>query len=151
MDLQKVFQRFAQLLGKEPEEIPKLLALCSEACEEIISYVGLQSDNEENAGRLCSAAASLAFYKYTLCNAARPVSQAQTEQTSSSGQINYSDYQPYALYSSSSQSSSVSSEMERKKFSVSYAEKLWENAKSGIADICRDSNFNFKSVNKFSF
>lgn len=133
MDVQIVFEKLAEILCKDPQEIPELVTLCQEATDEIKNSICPGEDTKKNQNRLCAAAASLAFYRYSLSrvltseeSADNLASVAETYQAATSVKIS-----------------------EKAKVLASLAEKMWQSSELGIKDLLKDTNFSFRSVNKF--
>lgn len=124
MNVEKIFKKFAHMLGKELDASSKWLEICEDALIEIKTQIKDKSDTKENEDRLNKAAAALAFYKYTLCLIGKSADIAVGE---FSGE-----------------------EIINKRIVLSSAETVWENARLRIIDLLKDSEFVFKGVNQYS-
>lgn len=121
MNVEKVFKKFSELLGKEFEASSKWLNLCEEAIDEMKIKIKDTSDTKENEDRLNMAAAALAFYKYVLCN--------------------------YREISNSAIATFSSEDLTEKRIAISAAKTVWTSAKETINELLKDPDFVFRSVN----
>ena len=78
MDIEKILKRFHEMSGTEFDNTSKYFALCEEALNEIKLQIKEDADVEQNENILNSAAAALAFYKYTLLTASNTPPEALT-------------------------------------------------------------------------
>ena len=117
LDIQKILERFSLISSLPMEEAVGYTALCSDAAGELVRRLrGVV--NEENASRLQAAAASLAFYRYAMYQAANGEDFTVGDITVSSGRND----------------------------KVKLAREIWLEAQREISDLLEDDGFVFRGV-----
>ena len=66
MNIEKIIEIFSRLSGMDSEEAVKFSFICDSALEYILSHLKQGTDARNSCGRLEFAAATLAYYRYTL-------------------------------------------------------------------------------------
>lgn len=121
MELDKILERFAIISNLSAEESQKWSPLCEEAWLEITSNLKDGVNQEENARRLNSASAALAFYRYILYS----TSNSGGAESFAAGELR------------------IKTDTSRM---INNAKKVWQDAKRSIADILKDENFMFERI-----
>lgn len=120
MNLQMVLKRFSIITSIELDESSSWITLCKDSIEEIKSHLRKGIDAEAHSHRLEVAAATLAFYKYTLYRSSTPGMESFA-----AGELR------------------IKSDPDT---SVKMAYRAWQEAKSSIADLIEDDSFIFERI-----
>ncbi len=120
MNLQTVLQKFLIISNIEIDESSSWIELCQDSVEELKSQLREDVVIEDHTHRLEVAAATLAFYKYTLYNASYPGMESF-----SAGELR------------------IKSDPNT---TVKMAYRAWQEAKSAISDLIKDDNFIFERI-----
>lgn len=120
LDLDGTLERFALIANISVTEAEQWSDLCEEACEEIERYLKESVDIETNSRRLSTAAASLAFYKYSLY-----INASGNTESFTAGE----------LYIKTDVDSTIK-----------LAYDVWLDAKYAISDLLEDSDFIFETI-----
>lgn len=115
-----VLERFSIITNIELDESSSWITLCKDSVEEIENHLKEGIDINIHAHRLEVAAATLAFYKYTLYRASSPGMESF-----SAGELR------------------IKSDPNT---SVKMAYRAWQEAKGSIADLIRDDDFVFERI-----
>ncbi len=115
-----VLKRFSIITNIELDESSSWVTLCKDSVEEIKNHLRKGVDIEAHAHRLEVAAATLAFYKYTLYRASSPGMESFA-----AGEIR------------------IKSDPGT---SVKMAYRAWQEAKSSIVDLIEDDSFIFERI-----
>lgn len=115
MHIDAVLARFAMLAGLTQEQAETWRPLCEDALIRIQSQCKENVDPAEQSNALCAAVSALAFYQYTLCNAAEDCDDF------TAGEI----------------------KITANSDSVQNAERLWLDAKEQIAHLLKNPAFYF--------
>lgn len=120
MNLQETLERFSIIANLPMEDISPWIPICEDACDEIKRHLRSGVDEIKNARRLNVAAAALSFYKYVLYRAS-----GGAMESFSAGELRIKT---------------------NGKMSIKMAHKVWEDAKSSIADLLTDDDFIFERI-----
>ncbi len=120
MNLQIILERFALISGVPESEISEYSPLCEDAAEEIYANLKSGVDTSAYERKLNVAAATLAFYKYTLCRASGGNAESFT-----AGELRIKN---------------------NLQANVTMAYRLWSEAKKSIAPILEDTDFVFERI-----
>ena len=120
LNIQDVLEKFSIISGLDTQKISQWVYLCRESLDRIVSRLKEDVDVEKNIERITTAAASLAFYKYTLY------------QASNGG-----------LESFKAGDITIKND---KKESLNIAFKIYKDAQISILDLLEDENFIFERV-----
>ena len=119
LDIQEILERFALIASLPMEEAVGYTALCSDAAGELTRRLrGTVSEN--NASRLEPAAASLAYYRYAMYQAANAEDFTVGDITVASGRDD----------------------------KIRLAREVWMEAEREIADLLSDDGFVFRGVSE---
>lgn len=117
LDIQKILERFSLVSSLSMEESVGYTALCSDAASELVRRMR-GTVNESNTSRLEAAAASLAFYRYAMYQAAVSEDFTVGDITVSSGRSD----------------------------KVKLAREIWLEAERQVSDLLSDDGFVFRGV-----
>lgn len=117
LDIQEILERFALISSLPMEEAVGYTALCSDAAGELVRRLR-GTVSEDNAPRLQTAAASLAYYRYAMYQAANAEDFTVGDITVSSGRNDR----------------------------ARLAREIWLEAEQEIADLLSDDGFVFRGV-----
>lgn len=120
MDLNEILKRFALIADLSTEEAAIWSPICNDAMLELTHKLKSDADTDANAWRLNAAAASLAFYRYTLYRASGSGMDAF-----SAGDIKITP---------------------EKQIAVKAAYAAWCEARNELADLLVDDEFLFEQV-----
>lgn len=120
MNLQQVLEKFALIAELSSDEAAVWSSVCQDSIDEITGLLKDGINESDYSGRLTTAAASLAFYTYSLYRASGSGMDSFT-----AGTVRISS---------------------NKKSYVQNAEMVWLNAKARISDLIKDTNFVFEQV-----
>ena len=120
MNLEKVLEHFAIIANISITEGSPWILLCEDACNDILAHLKDSVNVSEHSRRLAVAAASLAFYRYSLYNSASGATESF-----SAGELR------------------IKTDV---KSTVKLAYSVWAEAKHNIADLLRDDDFTFERI-----
>lgn len=120
MDIQQVLSRFSLIANLKTEEAQPWLPICNEAIDYVLEHLKPHVNEEKDSRRLITAAAALAFYRYSLYRAS-----GSGMDSFSAGDIRIT---------------------ENKKETVQSAFAVWCEAKGAISDLLLDDQFLFEKV-----
>ena len=120
MNLQTILERFVLISGIPESEISEYIPLCEDASEEISENLKSNADISAYERKLNVAAATLAFYKYTLCRAS-----GSNAESFAAGELRIKN---------------------NLQSNVTMAYRLWLEAKKAISPILEDTDFFFEKV-----
>lgn len=120
MNLQTILERFVLISGITEDEICEYIPMCEDAQEEITSNLKSNVDTAPYERKLNMAAATLTFYKYTLCRAS-----GGNAESFAAGELRIKN---------------------NLQSNVNMAYRLWLEAKKAIAPILEDTDFLFERI-----
>ncbi|MDO4476841.1 MAG: hypothetical protein Q4B93_02615 [Clostridia bacterium] len=120
MNLQTILERFVLISGIPENEVCEYIPMCEDAQEEIASNLKSGADISAYERKLNVAAATLAFYKYTLCRAS-----GGNAESFAAGELRIKN---------------------NLQSNVNMAYRLWMEAKKAISPILEDTDFFFERI-----
>ena len=120
VNLQTILEHFVLISGIPEDEVAEYIPMCEDAQEEITSNLKSNADTSAYERKLNVAAATLAFYKYTLCRASGGNAESFT-----AGELRIKN---------------------NLQSNVNMAYRLWSEAKKAISPLIQDTDFFFERV-----